>query len=268
MTNAPAIIGWSHTRFGRLEADRESLMVEAASSAVEHAGLTYADIDVIHVGTYNNGFDAQGFEGALLSAHIPQLADVPAHRHENACATGSAAVFAAHDSVAAGRYRTALVLGVEKMTAVSGAQVNDILLSASYRAEEECYGSFAGVFAEVARLYKETYGDPSEAMARIAPRTTRTDPAIRWPTCRRTSASSSAMRSARRTLRLPARCAAPTARSSPMARQHTSSPRPRSPLAPHAPLPGAAWATPMTHFRSQVAIRWHSAAPLQRWSRR
>lgn len=168
MTNAPAIIGWSHTRFGRLEADRESLMVEAARSAVEHAGLTFADIDAIHVGTYNNGFDSQGFEAALLSAHIPQLAATPAHRHENACATGSAAVFAAHDSVAAGRYRTTLVLGVEKMTAVSGAQVNNVLLSASYRAEEESYGSFAGVFAEVARRYEEAYEDPSEAMARIA----------------------------------------------------------------------------------------------------
>jgi acetyl-CoA C-acetyltransferase len=164
----PSIIGWSHLRFGKRNDTLQEMLAEAARTALADAGLTAQDVDVVHVGVYNNGFSRQGFEAALLGVEAPELAHVPAHRHENACATGSTAVFAAHDQVAAGRAKVALVIGAEKMTAVSGTQVNDVLLTASYRAEEEHYGSFAGVFAELARRYSERYGDPSDAMARIA----------------------------------------------------------------------------------------------------
>lgn len=168
MTGQPVIIGWSHTNFGKLADTRVELMTQAATSAINNAGINVSDIDCIHVGTYNNGFDKQGFEGALLATQIPELALIPAHHHENACATGSAAAFAAYNAVASGRYKCALVVGVEKMTAVSGQEVNDILLTASYREEEEKYGSFAGVFGELATLYAERYSDPFEAMALIA----------------------------------------------------------------------------------------------------
>src|SRR5690606_5225038 len=48
------------------------------------------------------------------------------------------------------------------------AVLNDVLLSASYRAEEEQAGSFAGVFGDLARRYFDRYGDHREALARIA----------------------------------------------------------------------------------------------------
>lgn len=164
----PSITGWSHLRFGKRDDTLQEMMAEAARGALADAGLTAEDVDVVHVGVYNNGFSRQGFEAALLGVEAPELAQVPSHRHENACATGSTAVFAAHDQVAAGRAKVALVIGAEKMTAVSGEQVNDVLLTASYREEEEHYGSFAGVFAELVRRYSERYGDVSDAMARIA----------------------------------------------------------------------------------------------------
>jgi acetyl-CoA C-acetyltransferase len=164
----PAITGWSHLKFGKREDGLQEMMAEAARGALADAGLNPVDIDAIHVGVYNNGFSSQGFEAALLGVEIPELAHTPAHRHENACATGSTAVFAAYDQVASGRATAALVIGAEKMTAVSGSTVNDVLLTASYRAEEEQYGSFAGVFGELARRYIDRHGDISDALARIA----------------------------------------------------------------------------------------------------
>lgn len=166
--STPAIIGWSHGRFGRSEQTLSAMMSDVARGAVADAGLELADIDVIHVGVYNNGLSRQGFEAALLGVEIPELALTPAHRHENACATGSTAVFAAHDSIAAGRHRTALVIGAEQMTQVSSHEVNETLLSASYREEEEHYKSFAGVFGEIASRYFERHGNHSTALAKIA----------------------------------------------------------------------------------------------------
>ena len=99
----------------------------------------------------------------------PALAHVPATRLENACATGSAALYAAMDFIEAGRGRIALVVGAEKMTSRPTAEIGDILLNASYRKEEaDIAGGFAGVFGRIATAYFERHGDHSEALAAIA----------------------------------------------------------------------------------------------------
>ncbi len=117
----------------------------------------------------NTGFSKQGFEGSQVALHRPGLAHVPATHLENACATGSAALYAALDFIDSGRGRIALVVGAEKMTARSVAETGDILLGASYRKEEaEIEGGFAGVFGRIAAGYFQRYGDRSEELARIA----------------------------------------------------------------------------------------------------
>ena len=73
------------------------------------------------------------------------------------------------NAIAAGKARLALVVGVEKMTEIGGAQVGDILLGASYRKEEDAIeGGFAGIFGQIAQSYFQRYGDQSDALARIA----------------------------------------------------------------------------------------------------
>ncbi|WP_138472207.1 acetyl-CoA acetyltransferase [Poseidonocella sp. HB161398] len=169
MTTAQ-IAGWAHSRFGKSEApDTEALMAEVALPALEHAGLEASDVDGIFVGCMNNGFSKQDFLGALPGIAAADLAAVPAVRLENACATGSAALYAALDFIAAGRGKVALVVGVEKMTALPTAEVGDILLGASYRKEEaDVSGGFAGLFGRIAQSYFQKYGDQSEALAMIA----------------------------------------------------------------------------------------------------
>jgi acetyl-CoA C-acetyltransferase len=91
----------------------------------------------------------------------------PSVRCENACASGSAAVYAALDAVRSDRVRVALVIGVEKMTMLDTAGVTRALGSASYQAEEANL-SFPAIFARFAQAYDARYGNPIEAMAQIA----------------------------------------------------------------------------------------------------
>lgn len=164
------IVGWAHTPFGKLEEPTVAdLIARVAGPALDHAGVPAEAVDGVFVGAFNNGFSRQSFEAAQVALALPELANVPAVRVENACATGTAALYAALDFIEAGRGRIALVVGAEKMTAVPTTDVSDILLGASYRAEEaEVDGGFAGVFGRIAAHYFQRYGDRSTELAMIA----------------------------------------------------------------------------------------------------
>src|SRR3546814_11705525 len=91
-------------------------MAQVSGAALAHAGISGKEVDGIYVGVMNNGFQKQDFQGALVALADPDLAHVPATRLENACATGSAALYTAMDFIESGRGRIALVVGAEKMT--------------------------------------------------------------------------------------------------------------------------------------------------------
>ncbi|MET0172927.1 MAG: acetyl-CoA acetyltransferase, partial [Agrobacterium vaccinii] len=164
------IVGWAHGQFGKSPLENtEQLMASVLALAMEHAGIDAADIDGIFVGVMNNGFSKQDFQAALVAMGDERLTHAPAVRFENACATGTAALYSAMDFIEAGRGRIALVVGAEKMTALPTADVGDILLSACYRAEEaDIDGGFAGQFGRIAQIYFQRYGDRSEELAMIA----------------------------------------------------------------------------------------------------
>ena len=169
MTEA-CIVGWAHSQFGKLDdPDVESLIGKVAGAAIADAGIDPSEIDAVFVSLFNNGFSNQDFPSSLVMQLLPELRFKPATRYENACASGSAAVYGARDYLAAGRGRFALVVGAEKMTATPGAKVGDILLNAAYRKEEgDIPAGFAGVFGQIASQYFQRYGDQSDALAAIA----------------------------------------------------------------------------------------------------
>ncbi len=164
------IVGWAHTPFGKLDdPDVESLIARVARAAVEDAGLATTDVEALTVGLFNNGFSAQDFPASLAFNAVPEWRFLPAVRVENACATGSAAIHAARDMIAARRARVVVVVGAEKMTASTPERIGEALLAASYRAEEGATeGGFAGVFARIAQAYFQRHGDQSDALAMIA----------------------------------------------------------------------------------------------------
>lgn len=58
-----AIIGWAHSRFGKLEEapDAEALIGLVAREAIADAGLEPHEVDAVFLGTFNAGFQAQDF---------------------------------------------------------------------------------------------------------------------------------------------------------------------------------------------------------------
>ncbi len=163
------IVGWAHSKFGKHEdADLESLIGEVTLGALADAGVAAADVDEIYLGLFNGGFVKQDFPSSLVLQAHDDLRFKPATRVENACATGSAAIYQGLNAIDARKARIVLVVGVEKMTELAGAAIGEVLTKASYLKEEDDNGSFADIFARIAEGYFQKYGDQSDALARIA----------------------------------------------------------------------------------------------------
>ena len=164
------MVGWSHTHFGKLtDMDLEALVATAGREAIADAGLAPGDIDAIYLGTFNAGMENQDFAASLALGIDESLRFKPATRVENACASGSAALYAGVDAIGAGRARFVLAIGAEKMTAADTPKVTESLAKASYYKDEAGQGmSFPGIFARLAQLYFQRNGDAGDALARIA----------------------------------------------------------------------------------------------------
>lgn len=169
MTTGISIVGSGHTKFGRLQENLEELIVAATREAVEESGINPADIDAVFLGHYNSGLVSDGFPSSLIHQAYPQLRFKPAMRAENACASGSAAIHAGINAIQAGKARTVLVVGAEKMTHRSTSEVTAALAGAGYQNNsDEAALNFPQVFGVAAREYEARYTSPLDAMARIA----------------------------------------------------------------------------------------------------
>lgn len=162
------IVGWGHTRFG-VHSDKtiEALIQQAATEAIEMAGLEPAEIDAVWLGHFNNRMVPDAFASSLVLGLDDGLRFTPATRVENACASGSAAIYAARDVIRAGSARRVLVIGAEKMTELDTPGVTEALAGASYSGDEAGM-SFPQIFAQIAAGYFQTFGERSGALARIA----------------------------------------------------------------------------------------------------
>ncbi|AZV22993.1 MULTISPECIES: acetyl-CoA acetyltransferase [unclassified Mesorhizobium] len=164
------IVGWAHSRFGKLEGETlENLIVKVATDALDHAGVGPDEVDEIVLGHFNAGFSAQDFTASLVLQADDRLRFKPATRVENACATGSAAVRQGIRAIDANAARIVLVVGAEQMTTTPGPEIGKNLLKASYLPEDgETPAGFAGVFGKIAQAYFQRHGDQSDALAMIA----------------------------------------------------------------------------------------------------
>ena len=163
------IVGWAHSKFGKFDQlDSEVLIADAVRDALMDAGLAAEQVDAVIVGTFNGGFVTQDFPSSLAMNAQPGLRFKPALRVENACATGSAAIYAGMQAIRSGDADVVLVVGYERMNGLPTSEVGDVLLKCAYVKEETSSTGFAGVFAGIAQKYFDAYGDASDALARIA----------------------------------------------------------------------------------------------------
>ncbi|YCH06323.1 acetyl-CoA acetyltransferase [Arthrobacter sp. alpha11c] len=159
------LTGWGHSKFGKLtDHTLESLIVQVAGEAIRNSGLEPKDIDEVYLGQFNSGMQPLGFTSSLALQLSADLANVPATRTENACASGSAAFQQGVKAVLAGTARNVLVIGAEKMTDAGADVVGAALLGASYEmAGKASTTGFTGLFAEVAKHYGKRYGTGIDA---------------------------------------------------------------------------------------------------------
>ncbi|WP_347900992.1 acetyl-CoA acetyltransferase [Pseudomonas purpurea] len=165
-----SIVAAGHTRFGRLDdSTLEDLIVQVTREALADAAIDASEIDALFLGHFNSGMVADGFASSLMLQADPGLRFKPATRCENACASGSAAIHAGINAILSGSAELVLVVGAEKMTSNSTADVTKALAGAGYQNDAEEAGlSFPQLFGLAAQQYRDRHQCPLASMAAIA----------------------------------------------------------------------------------------------------
>lgn len=137
------------------------LTAEVVSGALAATGVRAADVDVIHVGNaFGQLMTGQGHLGAMPATVDPELAGLPASRHEGACASGSLAILAAMADLEAGRYDCALVVGIELERLVGGDRAAQLMAAAGWVGHEALGVDYMWpwAFDALAEEYDARYG--------------------------------------------------------------------------------------------------------------
>lgn len=184
------IVGVAHTPFGKLPTETVGSLVETVTSqALTDAGVEPEEVDEVFVAQFNSGLTPFAFPSSLPLGAADGLWGRPMTRVENACASGSAAVHQGVRAILSGLADTVLVVGVEKMTHATGAEVAQALLGADPRlAGTDSPTGFAGLFADVAQEYAERYaaGDwLGDVLAAIAAKNHRSGCSNPWAQIRK-----------------------------------------------------------------------------------
>ena len=95
----PSIVGWSHLAFGRREDTLEEMIIKVSRGAIADAGIAATDVDAMWLGHFNSGLVPDGFPASLTIQADEGLRWKPATRVENACASGSAAIYSAINAI-------------------------------------------------------------------------------------------------------------------------------------------------------------------------
>jgi len=170
ISNEIAIIGVGTTKFGdNFNHSYYDMIVDATYEAYGDAGVGAEEIEAAWLGTcFAYEYTIEGHAGASLADPLC-LYPIPVTRVSNYCATGIDAFRNACFAVAAGDYRMALVVGVEKMRDVPP---RGSLVSMHVEKGHPVLAKGRtppGMFALAANRYAAQYGgDVKEAMAEVA----------------------------------------------------------------------------------------------------
>ncbi|MBI4453070.1 thiolase domain-containing protein [Candidatus Woesearchaeota archaeon] len=163
------IIGVGATKFGELwRYGIKDLLAESQLLALEDAGLSERDIDMIVTGNMcSSTFSGQSHLGSMASEILN--INVPSIRVEAACASGSVAIRQGIHAINSGEADIVMVNGVEKMTDVQTRQATTGLMGAGDEEWEGTQGlTFCGLYAMMARAYMHKYSLTREQLALVS----------------------------------------------------------------------------------------------------
>ena len=143
----------------------------ATEATLADARVEPREIGTGHVGNFvAELFCRQGLLGGFFGLVHPDFAALPASRHEAACASGSIAVLAAMADIEAGRYPSALVIGLEQMRNVPGAEAAEHLGAAIWTGHEceDVRWPWPHLFSRLGEEYDRRWGLRHEHLMAIA----------------------------------------------------------------------------------------------------
>jgi len=164
-----AIVGVGHSKFGdRRDVNLPELAFEAAKPAFEDANLATKDIDFLSVGTAGGWYE-ETLPAVVISEYLG-LSGKGLMRCEAACASGSAAIATAHDTIVSGQNDVAMAVGIEKMTEIDTPTAVELIGRAGYYTWEfHNFGvTFPGYYALHATAHMKRYGTKEEQLAKVA----------------------------------------------------------------------------------------------------
>jgi acetyl-CoA C-acetyltransferase len=164
------VAGVGLTRFGRHPSRTgRDLFAEAALSAREDAGVDVRSVDALEYGNFMGSLAERQGHQAPLMAEAAGLGDVPATRHEAACASAGVAVRAGVRAIRAGEADVVLAGGMERMTALDTSRVTESLAIAADELFEVRAGlTFPGAYGAMARAYLDEHGGSRRDLAAVA----------------------------------------------------------------------------------------------------
>ena len=169
MLNRVAVVGIGHSKFGRrTDVNVGELAFESIKQAVDDAGVDKSDIRNVVVGSAGGWYEES--LPAVVVNEYAGLSGAGTMRVEAACASGSAALKAAYNSILSGDGDIAMAVGVEKMTEVdTPTSIELIGRAGSYMWEFENFGmTFPAYYALYAVAHMNRFGTTEEDLSRIS----------------------------------------------------------------------------------------------------
>ncbi len=168
MNNRVAIVGIGHSKFGkRMDVNLNELSWESVKQALDDAGISQKDVEFFSLG--NLGFWSEEFLPAVTVGEYCGLTS-GSMKVEAACASGSAAIKVAYESVKSGNAKIAMAIGLEKMYDSPNPTVIELIGRAGYFFWEfENFGmTFPGYYALYANRYMHEFNANEEDLCLAA----------------------------------------------------------------------------------------------------
>jgi acetyl-CoA acetyltransferase len=163
------VAGVGLTPFGEFpERTGRDLFAEAGLAALDDSGVDPGDVEALYYGNFMGELaEHQGHQAPLMAEAVGL--DVPATRHESACASAGVAFRQAVHEIERGGVDVLLVGGAERMNNLGTEGATEALAMAADDLYEVRAGvTFPGAYALMARAYLDTYGGDQEDLAHIA----------------------------------------------------------------------------------------------------
>jgi acetyl-CoA C-acetyltransferase len=162
------VIGIGHGRFGRRsDATVQELAFEAFRAAIEDAGIDRQVIDASVIGAVPE-YHKQRSVAGVIQEYLG-LNPKPTWLTEVACASGSAAIRTAWMAIRSGLHRVVAVIGCQKMTELSTAEILALMGRVGEVQWESVFGTtFPSYYAMFANRHMHEFGTTREQLLEVA----------------------------------------------------------------------------------------------------